>query len=339
MMGGMGVGLALNQLLVTMDGVDNPPFWKKFWTNRANSFFDAIYIVPRRVKKRMGLRGRGAASTPCGAFLLPELPPGHGRPTTPIYAPITASATVWNMIVMASRRSSWSSGVGSGARPRAGSSAGKTRSSGTRSPTRSRATTTTTSRSACRGPSRPATRSTSSARRTSRSTALDPALTRPGRMGRHVMVPDADQGGPEGHLRPVPRQGRPRSVARHARAARRDRPHHERLLAGDDRPDLLDGAHGRPPHGPRVLHLGRPRRRDDRDRVGHGRQRHSITRRTPARRRSTRPGTRRRRTSTAPRSSRAGSRSGCAAGSLGHHSALREGRAVREVWQQRSSAS
>ena len=41
-------------------------------------------------------------------------------------------------------------------------------------------------RCACRAPSRAATRSTSSARPTSRSTQLDPALTRPGRMGRHV---------------------------------------------------------------------------------------------------------------------------------------------------------
>ena len=77
MMGGMG-SLALNQLLVTMDGVDNPPFWRKFWTNRANSFFDAIYIVPRRVKKRMGLRDRGR--TRCRRrVLLPELVPGHRR--------------------------------------------------------------------------------------------------------------------------------------------------------------------------------------------------------------------------------------------------------------------
>jgi ATP-dependent Zn protease len=48
MMGGMG-GLALNQLLVTMDGIDNPPFMRRVWTNRINSFLDAIYIVPRRV--------------------------------------------------------------------------------------------------------------------------------------------------------------------------------------------------------------------------------------------------------------------------------------------------
>jgi ATP-dependent Zn protease len=54
MFGGMG-GLALNQLLVTMDGIDNPPFWRRFWTNRINNFLDATYVVPRRVGKA-GLR-------------------------------------------------------------------------------------------------------------------------------------------------------------------------------------------------------------------------------------------------------------------------------------------
>jgi cell division protease FtsH len=50
MMGGMGGGqMALNQLLVQMDGVDEPPFWKKFRTNRINTFLDATYIVPRKI--------------------------------------------------------------------------------------------------------------------------------------------------------------------------------------------------------------------------------------------------------------------------------------------------
>jgi ATP-dependent Zn protease len=54
MMGGMGQ-LALNQLLVVMDGIDNPPFMRRFVTNRINSFLDAIYLVPRRIK-RVSLR-------------------------------------------------------------------------------------------------------------------------------------------------------------------------------------------------------------------------------------------------------------------------------------------
>jgi ATP-dependent Zn protease len=50
-MGGMGGGMALNQLLVQMDGVDEPPFWRKFWTNRINTLLDASYIVPRKIRK------------------------------------------------------------------------------------------------------------------------------------------------------------------------------------------------------------------------------------------------------------------------------------------------
>jgi hypothetical protein len=60
-MGGGGMGqMALNQLLVTMDGIDNPPMFKRFWTNRINSFLDAIYVVPRRVNGNWG-RMYGAA--------------------------------------------------------------------------------------------------------------------------------------------------------------------------------------------------------------------------------------------------------------------------------------
>jgi ATP-dependent Zn protease len=32
-----------------MDGIDNPPFWRRFWTNRINNFLDATYVVPRRI--------------------------------------------------------------------------------------------------------------------------------------------------------------------------------------------------------------------------------------------------------------------------------------------------
>jgi ATP-dependent Zn protease len=48
-MGGMGGGLALNQLLVVMDGINEPPFFKKLMTNRLNTFLDALYIVPQRL--------------------------------------------------------------------------------------------------------------------------------------------------------------------------------------------------------------------------------------------------------------------------------------------------
>ena len=55
--GGMfgGYGMALNQLLVQMDGIDEPPFFRKFFTNRLNTFLDALYIVPQRIGK-MSLR-------------------------------------------------------------------------------------------------------------------------------------------------------------------------------------------------------------------------------------------------------------------------------------------
>ena len=56
MMGGGGQ-LALNQLLVVMDGIDNPPFMRRFFTNKLNTFLDAIYVVPRRVG-RVSLRFR-----------------------------------------------------------------------------------------------------------------------------------------------------------------------------------------------------------------------------------------------------------------------------------------
>jgi ATP-dependent Zn protease len=50
MFGGMGGGqLALNQLLIVMDGIDNPPFMRRTMTNRINTLLDALYIVPRRV--------------------------------------------------------------------------------------------------------------------------------------------------------------------------------------------------------------------------------------------------------------------------------------------------
>jgi cell division protease FtsH len=57
MMGGSGGGLALNQLLVVMDGIDEPPAMKKFFNRRMNTFLDALYIVPQRIGK-MSLRLR-----------------------------------------------------------------------------------------------------------------------------------------------------------------------------------------------------------------------------------------------------------------------------------------
>jgi cell division protease FtsH len=53
-MGGGGQ-LALNQLLVVMDGIDSPPFLRRVMTNRINTLLDASYLVPRRLG-RVSLR-------------------------------------------------------------------------------------------------------------------------------------------------------------------------------------------------------------------------------------------------------------------------------------------
>ncbi len=49
---GMGGGLALNQLLVVMDGIDDPPWTKRVLTSRLNTLLDAVYLVPRKIGKR-----------------------------------------------------------------------------------------------------------------------------------------------------------------------------------------------------------------------------------------------------------------------------------------------
>ena len=59
--GGMGGGLALNQLLVVMDGIDNPPFFRRHLTSSLNKTLDALFVVPRRIGK---LRLRMPAARP-----------------------------------------------------------------------------------------------------------------------------------------------------------------------------------------------------------------------------------------------------------------------------------
>ena len=49
MMGGQGGGLALNQLLVVMDGIDEPPLMKKWMTRKQNTFLDALYVIPQKL--------------------------------------------------------------------------------------------------------------------------------------------------------------------------------------------------------------------------------------------------------------------------------------------------
>ena len=63
------------------------------------------------------------------------------------------------------------------------------------------------------------------------------------------LVPDAHEARPRGHLRALSRQGLARPRARLRPGTRRARPDHERVLAGDGRAGLLDGADSRPPRG------------------------------------------------------------------------------------------
>jgi ATP-dependent Zn protease len=55
--GGMGGGMALNQLLIVMDGIDEPPLVRKFITNRFNTFLDAMFVFPAKIG-RLRLRMR-----------------------------------------------------------------------------------------------------------------------------------------------------------------------------------------------------------------------------------------------------------------------------------------
>ena len=50
--GGGSGQMALNQLLVVMDGLDSPPLGKRVLTNGVNTLLDALYFVPPRVKGR-----------------------------------------------------------------------------------------------------------------------------------------------------------------------------------------------------------------------------------------------------------------------------------------------
>ena len=99
--GGMqgGGGLALNQLLVVMDGIDNPPFGKRVMTNRMNTFLDATYIVPRRM-------GQSVAATAPAA--------SRARSRSTSSAPPTSRST--GSTRRSSGRAGWAATSGSGRR-------------------------------------------------------------------------------------------------------------------------------------------------------------------------------------------------------------------------------
>ena len=81
--GGMGGGgsLALNQLLVVMDGIDNPPFFKKFFTNKTNTLLDGVYIVPRgSAACRCGFPARARARSRSTSSARPTCPSTGSTP-------------------------------------------------------------------------------------------------------------------------------------------------------------------------------------------------------------------------------------------------------------------
>ena len=107
-------------------------------------------------------------------------------------------------------------------------------------------------------PSRAPSRSTSSAPPTSRSTSLDPALIRPGRMGRHIWFRTPTKDDRKDIFDLYLDQGRATTrTSTRDRAPRRARAHHQRLLAGHDRAGLLDGADLRALRGPRGSSTGK----------------------------------------------------------------------------------
>ncbi len=98
MMGGGGSN-ALNQLLVVMDGVDSPPFFKRFRTNRVNTFLDAIYILPRRYRKRGGMAFCITFGVAALLLMINELIGlFNGTPPLPGLVPVSQA---WTLVVIA----------------------------------------------------------------------------------------------------------------------------------------------------------------------------------------------------------------------------------------------
>jgi ATP-dependent Zn protease len=161
-LGGMQGGLALNQLLVVMDGIDNPPFLKRVFTNKTNAILDAIYFVPRRVGRFWGMAFGVFVALGGSLLLLNGLGSLTGNPI--LYGMSGRHWIVWRLIAVAAEvlliyigvesfRSARRTGTLSLRLPRAKPTGAQIYFIGaTNVPIQS----------------------------------LDPALTRPGRMGRHI---------------------------------------------------------------------------------------------------------------------------------------------------------
>ena len=160
-MGGMGGGLALNQLLVVMDGIDNPPFFKRVFTNRTNALLDAVYFVPRRLGKVGGMIF-GAVVALAGAVMLVN---GLGALTgSPLIHSLGGGWLVWRILFVVIELVVMYLGV---------EAFRNARREGTISMRLPRAKPTGAQIYFIGATNVPM-------------EALDPALTRPGRMGRHI---------------------------------------------------------------------------------------------------------------------------------------------------------
>ena len=141
--GGMGMGggsLALNQLLVVMDGIDNPPFMRRVLTNRINT--TPGRVVHRPAALRQDLAPAAPAAAPGRADLLHRRHERADRPARP--GPRSARAG-WAGTSGSGRRrsrtgwtSSTSTSTGSRTSPSWTRSGGATRSPGLRTATRRR---------------------------------------------------------------------------------------------------------------------------------------------------------------------------------------------------------
>jgi ATP-dependent Zn protease len=99
-MGGMGGGgLALNQLLVVMDGIDNPPFFKRVLTNKTNAILDAVYFVPRRIGRGWGMAFGAWVALGGSLLLLNGLGTITGNPI--LYGMSGRHWIVWRLLAVA----------------------------------------------------------------------------------------------------------------------------------------------------------------------------------------------------------------------------------------------
>jgi ATP-dependent Zn protease len=159
--GGMGQ-LALQQLLVVMDGMDNPPFLRRIVTNRVNTLLDAVFVVPVRVRRAVGFVV-GAVTVLGSAFVLVNELIQMAGGNAPV-GTIATTSRFWEVVVLLLFGGGFVGGLGVWRRSLKEESV-----------------------SLRLNPPRPRKEQVYFIGATNVPLeSLDPALTRPGRMGRHV---------------------------------------------------------------------------------------------------------------------------------------------------------